>query len=538
MLSFAVRAFLWWCGWVCVVGVSAAEWPDERLPMESAEARRLIAKYESTPLPALLKEAKAAAAREPDNEELWLLVASMHAESGEYDAALDALRRGLKPGDTEVVLLAMMARIHEERAQLGPGGVRVSGGVRYDPQQMNVDRAEFARGQLRAAAECVARILVRQPRALPYQVKQVEFLLGADETEPARAAARSYTELTPESAELWRWRARAELAAGELSASREAAERALALQADDAAACRVLAEVFRRSGEEDAAKQWAQRARFHTYVPDFLRMPFEPEWAAAVERLSPPEARNEMTDEAMKAWRDAARETIEALLARPDEHATTKLLAAAAYRHDWHGEVEDRIFDELERRRAESELIALFDRGQAACTIGGAAPALARLKTEAVFASMLERLPQDRGMFAMNLPEALALYQRPEAIPVLDEAMRSAMQSARRTGTDIEAMLAGAGTRSFIARCLWALAEFPTPEARQALERAVKEREWAIDASAALYAQSREPRQLAALLKRLKREPKQAEWVAKRFRARGIEDAAKSVEALKPAKRS
>jgi hypothetical protein len=140
-------------------------------------------------------------------------------------------------------------------------------------------------------------------------------------------------------------------------------------------------------------------------------------------------------------------------------------------------------------------------------------------------------------MFPMHLPESLAIYQRPEAVAALADAVRTAIQEQRRAGEGVEALMAGMGTGFFIERCLWALATFKTPAARQALEETAKERRWEIEATAALYVQGGEQRTLDALLKKLKREPKQAEGVAEQFRARGLESAAKAVEALIPEKK-
>lgn len=533
--------------WLTVMAVSATlslsllavDWPDERFAEQSPEGKQVMAKLEAGDERGALKLAEKLARKKPDQVDLPVLIGAVHASNGAYDEAIAAWKRAVRGRDTDVVPLSMMARLHEERAKLGPGGVRVGGGIRYSAQDLKVDRDAFVQAEYRAGAECLAQIIALQPRALPYQVKRLEFLVAVKDFEAACQAGDDYLKLSPESGELWCLVAQAELAAGDLARARPAAEQAVHWQPNSAGACRTMAEVLRAAGDT-AAESWAQRARFHAYVPEFLHVPFAPGTAALVDKLSLPadamRADGFPDEEVQKKWREAARQVINGLVAQKDD-ASSQLLAAIAWRHEWHGEVEEGIFAELEQRRAEPQLIALFDHAGSACTVGSAAPALARLKSEPVFATMLERLPQDRSMFPMHLPESLAIYQRPEAVKALADAVRAAIQEQRRAGNDVEALMAGMGTGLFIERCLWSLATFKTPAARQAIEEIAKEKRWEIEGLAALYVQNGEQTTLETLLKKLKREPKQAEEVVERFRIRGLEPAAKAVEALIPEKK-
>lgn len=531
----------WWSVVIVAVAVlcvpsRAVEWPDERLADQSPEAKQVIAKLEAGDEAGAIKLAGKLIRKKPDVVDLPVLLGAIHAGNGAYDDAIEAWKRAVRGRDTDVVPLAMMARLHEERAKLGPGGAHVAGGIRYSGKEMKADRDTFVQAQYRAGAECLAQIIARQPRALTYQVKRLEFLVSAKEFAAARAAGEEYLKLNPENGDLWRLLAEAEVAAGDQARARAAAEQAVRWQPNNAPACRVMADILRRAGDANA-ESWAQRARFHAYVPEFLHGSFSPEAAAFVDVLSFPanglRADGSPDEQVQKKWQEAARQVIQELEARKDE-SSSQLLAAAAWRHEWHGEVENGIFAELERRRAESLLIALFDHAESTCTVGGAAPALARMKSDAVFAAMIERLPQDRSMFPMGLPESLALYQRPEAVKALDAAVRVAIQEQRRAGQGVDALMAGMGTRLFVERCLWSLATFKTPEARQALEQVAADRDWAIEAGAALYVQSGDAAILEKLLQRLKREPKQAEGVAEQFRAHGLESAAQAVAVLIP----
>lgn len=515
----------------------AVEWPDEKLAQQSPEAKQVLAKMEADDEAGALKLAEKLARKHPDVVDLPVLIGAIQAGSGNYDQAFAAWKRAVLGRDTDVVPLAMMARLHEERAELGPGGVRIGGGVRYDPKGMKTDRDAFVRAEYLAGAECLAQILARQPRAYPYQVKRLEFLVAAKDFAAARSAGEGYLKLMPDNGELWRLVAQAEIAGGDFVRARVAAEQAVRLQPNSSGACKIMADVMRHAGDPEA-DSWVKRARFNAFVPDFLVVSFTPENVARIDTLCPFnfddfESYKRPDRATWKKNQDAARQVIDELIARKDRESS-HLLAAIAWNHSWHGELENAIFAELEQRRVEPLLVSLFDHAESTCTVGGAALALARMKSEAVFAAMVERLPQDRTMFPMRLPEALAIYQRPETVRVIAGAMRTAVEDERRAGSGVMAMMAGMGTRLFIKRCLWSLAAFKTPAARQVLEEMSKERDWEIDATAALYALTGEQRTLDLLLKRLKREPKGAEGIADRLRYLGLEPAAKAIELLIP----
>jgi hypothetical protein len=185
--------------------------------------------------------------------------------------------------------------------------------------------------------------------------------------------------------------------------------------------------------------------------------------------------------------------------------------------------------------------MALFDRAASYCTVGSTAPALARLHSDVAFPLMIERLPSDRNMFSMNLPEALALYGKPEAIAPLGRALQDALKDDARNGRSVEAIMGGMGTGMFIDRCLWALATFKTPEARKILEAAAVQPSCDVEATAALFVQSRDAAHFRALLKLLKKHPGKAEWIAKRFHnadlaeASAVEEIARADAAAKEA---
>lgn len=518
---------------ICIVGAPAAamevEIPGERLPFETPEAKKLIAKIEAGEVAGALKEAGKLAKRKPDNLELWMILGSLQAEGGNYDAASAALERGIRGRGSDLPFLLTLGRIHEDRARLGSTGARVGGMVRYSPSAAtDVDEAAFKAGQFREAADCFKRALALQPGTKPYQIKHGSLLLLSGDAGGAARAAREYLQVNPDEPELWLLLAKAALQNESWTEAHEAADRCVALRATEPEACRVLARCAERAGLPEEAETWSRKARYFSYVPDFLPVPYTAEAYAGIAPLLRDEG--EMDEARAKLWREQAKAAIQGMIANPND-GSSRLLGIIAWHHGWHGDVEDRIYAELEKRKAEDVLMALFDRASSYCTVGSTVPALARLGSEVAFPLMIERLPSDRNMFPMNLPEALALYGRPEAVAPLGRALQEALKDDAGAGRSMDAMMGGIGTGMFIERCLWALATFGTPEARRLLEEAATQPAWRVEATAALFKQSREAAHFEALLTLLRKNPDRAESIAQRYHAARLPEAA-AVEEL------
>lgn len=518
---------------VSLPGVMAArqiEVQFERLELTTPEARSLVEKLQARDTAVAMKEARKLVKKHPGNLELWHILGSLQAEAGEYDEALASLASGVRGEKSDLPFLLLMARIHEDRAELGPGGSRVAGGVRYQPSALLAgDRASFSKEQLRLAAEKFALALKLHPETKTYQAKHVALLLAAGEAEAAATASAAYLQLNPGDGDLLLQQAKAAVNLGRWAEARAAAEQCLVSLPADPELHAVLSQIAAQAGRSEEASAWNRRARFHSFIPEFLPLPYSEAGFARIAPLLRSEAATD--DEAQqKAWREQAKVAIEALIADKSDDAT-RMLAAVAWRHEWHGEVENAIYDELEARRAEAVLMALFDRANSVCTVGSCAPALARLGSEAAFPLMIERLPMDRNMFAMNLPEALVIYGRPEAVAPLAEALAAAVGEDDRRHGSIDAMLGGMGTGMFIRRCLRALDRFGTPPARAALEKYADHRVYGVEVNASLFLQTREKRHLDKLLKQLRKAPDDAADVAERFEKAGLPEAA-SIAAL------
>jgi tetratricopeptide (TPR) repeat protein len=501
------------------------EVPTARLDLTSPEARKLVEKLDMSNVPAVLKEAQKLARQFPDKIEFWHIVGSLQAQMGEYDQALASLERGLTGQATDLAFLLLQARIHEDRAQLGPGGSRAGGMVSYKAAAMQgVDAAAFKQAQLRQAAEKFARALQIQPGVRVYQAKHAALLLDAGDAAAALAAAENYLQENPENPDLLLVQAKAAVALEQWAKAGTAARHCVQQRAGEAEACGILATIEDREGRKEAAAAWRQQAGYYAYIPEFLAVPYTEENARKIAPLL--REAETMSDDERKAWAAAATAAIDRLIAEQSDDAT-RLLAVICYRHEWHGRIEDRIYHELEARKAEGVLMALFDRANSFCTVGSCAPALARLGSETAFPLIIERLPSDRNMFPMELPEALVIYGRTEAVAPLGQALKDAIGGERQSMANLgNNPMAAIGTGYFASRCIWALAAFKTPEARRVLDEVAADKRHGTEATAALFLQTREPSYFSRLMKQLRKDPADAESVADRFKVAGLAEAA------------
>lgn len=498
------------------------EMPHEPMSLATPEARKLVENIDAGDIQASLKEAAKLVKRQPDNIELWHILGSLQAQMGEYDEALASLGKGLRGKGTDLPFLLTMARIHEDRARLGPGGARIGGMVRFQPTKTGQDETTFKSEQLRLAVGKVEQALQWQPEAKSYQAKHTALLLAAGDATAALEAARSYLKINPDNADLLLQAAKAAVALERWSEAQASAGQCVALRATEPEALEILGTLAARAGHADVAAAWFRKARFHAYIPEFLATPFSEENAA---RLAPLVRDGNLEDEEQfKVWRTGAMAAIDRLLAEKTDDST-RLLGVIAWHHDWHGPVEDRIYAELEARKAEAVLMALFDRANSFCTVGSCAPALARLGSETAFPLIIERLPGDRNMFSMRLPESLAIYGRAEAVAPLGKALKDAIAGSRRAQGNALNPMEGMGTGYFATRCIWALARFASPDARRVLEEVVGDKTYGIEATAALFLQTREAGYYQKLLKLLRKNPADAGDIADRFKDAGLPEA-------------
>ncbi|HVU33596.1 MAG TPA: tetratricopeptide repeat protein [Opitutaceae bacterium] len=494
------------------------EFPDERLPFNSPDAKKLVAEVRSGDAAGALKQAQALAKHQPDNLEAVMIAGLLHADAGDYPEALAAFERGVRGQPSDLPFLVVAARLHATRAELGPGGAYVPGGVRYNPDRSTApERLAFQRHEYLAAAACLEKAIALRPVRTAYQIRRVTFLLQGDSAQAAFDATDAYLKNLPDSPELWLARAKAAAAIGRWTDATAAANRELALRPGAAEAYEVLARVADHEGNAAAADDHRRRARFYAYLRPEFAVAYTPENAAAVESVAAFLSPEERTEAATREVSARARATIDRLIATRTEDST-RLLATICWHHAFHGSVEDGIYAELEARRAEPTLRALFTDAQSLCTVGSCALGLARLHSEAGFRLIVDRLPADRNTFAMNIPEALAIYHRPETVPLLAFTLRDAITSLEKEKDPVANLMTSMGTSMLASRCIWALATFPEPAATTALEEASQHERYRAEALAALLNQTSRAEYGTRLIAELKRSPAEAEWIGHHLR--------------------
>ncbi len=530
MRRFWLMAMLLVAG-VGISGVAAGlNVPNEPPPTPSKEERALIALIEANDLEAASKEAQRLVKKSPGALAASYFLAVLQAQAGDFDAALAGLKSGLRNQDSDVPFLLMMARIHEERAALGPGGARIGGMVRYQAKAMAEDPEGFRRAELGQAVKNLEQMVKLRPTVGLYRAKLVELQLSVGDLTAADLTARSALQEFPADPAVLLQAAKVALRLERWDEAKSAAQRCLATEPTEPEVLSLLAQVAAHAGDATAAGEWEQQARYFSFVPKFLVVPYGNMTGPAVLTLAGNPARREGSEEEHAAWRKQAEATINQLIEDQSREAT-RLLAIVAWHHDWHGPVEKRIYAELERRGAEAELLAVFEKANSLCTVGSSAPVLARLKSDAAFLLILERLPSDQNMFMMGLPEALAIYGRREAVPVLGGTIRELLK--QNPANSVDALMGGIGREMLLSRCLWSLSSFEGTEARTWLEEAAKNKRCRAEATAALFVQGRNKNDFTALIKLLKRNPDEARSIAERFNAAGLPEAA-AVAALIP----
>jgi hypothetical protein len=146
---------------------------------------------------------------------------------------------------------------------------------------------------------------------------------------------------------------------------------------------------FTEKNEISTAEEYQRQYQFYSWIPSFCEyIPYNPENVSILAKINSGEAL----------------EQIETILVPDLSKRSTELLAAICYHH-YHGPVENRAFEELERRGKDSQsderdfigsiLMYLLENQRSFCTIKGAANALAGMKHDQLFEILVNLLPQD-----------------------------------------------------------------------------------------------------------------------------------------------
>ncbi|CAF1230958.1 unnamed protein product, partial [Rotaria sordida] len=221
----------------------------------------------------------------------------------------------------------------------------------------------------------------------------------------------------------------------------------------------MLATYFTEKNDTTNADESMCKYKFYSWIPSFCRhIEYNPENLALIEELNS----------------DNALECVNTTLANDESRRSTEFLAAICYRH-YHGSVENKAFEELEKRAKASEgaerdfigstLMNLIKNHQSVCTVKGAANALAGMKHEDIFEVLEYLLPQDTNpIFSMDIPTALGKLGDPKAIPLLMKIIENPMSQANEGSDSSDGIFSSGGKNRLVIESCLALATFSNDE--------------------------------------------------------------------------
>jgi len=256
-----------------------------------------------------------------------------------------------------------------------------------------------------------------------------------------------------------------------------------------------LAEHYRAAGDAEKAEHHRKRSAFYEWMPPFARTRYTDAHYETFMQLH-------LEDGGLFGAEGPPRRipVIESLL-KQDDAAATELLAAVCYHHTDHGDVENRIFAELEKRGADEVLIALIHNAQSTCTARSAAHALARRKSPKAFDLLVRMLPNDRRpTWHMDVAGALATLGDERAV---EHLIRELAPDQKITADKSADQSSAWGYLVARHRATVALSAFGTPAATDALRRGVNNPQLKTTCLAGLYRQSPSPKTWKPLAKAL-----------------------------------
>jgi hypothetical protein len=156
-----------------------------------------------------------------------------------------------------------------------------------------------------------------------------------------------------------------------------------------AKAYKMRADYFQEKNDAINAEECTRQYNFYSWVPSFCHyIEYNTENVSILEML---QSKNALV-------------CVETTLTTDTSKRSTEFLASICYHH-YHGSVENKAFELLEKRGMECEdserdfigsiLMCLIRNHRSICTIKGAASALAGLKCNGVFEVLENLLPQD-----------------------------------------------------------------------------------------------------------------------------------------------
>jgi tetratricopeptide (TPR) repeat protein len=438
---------------------------------------------------------------------------------GRSAEALQVLHQGLGRGDEDddATLSLAIGRLHEQLADDGPFLERNGEYVAYLPRDPDVDEDAWRRDhrQRALAAYLVVRSRYPDRESAHERVGTLQTQLGQHEA--ALATWTATAERFPASAAAHLGRARALTALGRSAEAAAACEQALHISPRLADAHAMLGDHHASLDEDAKAQQAFERADFYAWLPAFVELDFDA-CRASFALLEPRFETEPSRAEHLRA-REARRAEIERLLTTPSAESSG-LLATLCHRHEDHGDVEDRIFDEL-RARGEASiplLRQLLDNAQSSCTRRGAVHALTALRAPGLLPLLVDLLPRDtHPIFSADIAGALASLGDRRAVGALIEVAKPSPGDGTE-GAEPDVMT-GYGRTLARMRAALAVGALGGDDARSALTVGLEDPVIGGACAVGLYRLTREPE----LLVRIRSAVLAAQTIGQRMLVDGLE---------------
>ncbi len=397
---------------------------------------------------------------------------------GQPDEAVTAWEKGLGGEPSDVPLLMSIGEIRHRQGRDGPNISYRRGMMGVHPSKDKDAEDRFKTQRLAQAAAAYEKADKFHPGDHEIASNLASVYFDQANYDASIKIWKLLIQREPRVADHYLKLAMAINGAGRPKEAAEPLNQALALDPHLATAHETLAEIQEKLGLATEAKLSHKRAEFYGQLPPFCTLDYSEVNQKTLNGLDQEDA-------------------VRRLINDPTEEAA-QLLAMLCWSHP-HNYLETEAFRTLEARGPKTTplLQALLKDARSTCTIRSTAHILARRKAEGIFDFLTAKLPGDLGVFGMDMDVAGSLDDLgdPRAVGPLVLLLNLADPDAGANDTLLF------DRKSAQARATLALGAFTTPEAKAALNAALRVPRLKPYALAALYRQTRSAENLAAVEK-------------------------------------
>jgi Tfp pilus assembly protein PilF len=363
----------------------------------------------------------------PDSAVAWTNWCLNSYRADESEETMAEITKALIQLDAEVPeLLALAADIQYMDAQTGLKWMQRPGAIRERRLITIESEEDYCYRKLQLAEAYLRRYLAVVPDEMAAIVRLGQTL----QQQGNWAEALSYWQHHLK----WRWHP--EYASGaiicfvqleNLASAREQWEQAMAYDEQEALFYFSGAELLEAEGDDAAAFTARKQGIYYSLVLPENDLPYTAErWAVMATLMMVDEEDLKTTDEEEIAnvleegWDEEAHrlalerqlEQVETLKLAEDSEAVI-FLSSLVWSHAAHGSREEEIVDWLATAGHYRMLYQILDHAEAACVRGNALRGLASMSAPGIFDRLVNELPNDAGLFSMEVIESLQLLNDP-----------------------------------------------------------------------------------------------------------------------------